>query len=257
VATYDFDKLPAAWSEYANLHDRSRLQFGTGVLENALRDRTLVLAERVIANYRTPNPTVREAQWTAAKDALERALSFEGDDRRLRGDLRYCEGHLHRINGEAQKTRGEGDEGQEELNNAVVAFREASELRPDWQDPLLGLARTFIVGLDDVERGADALSKAEQLGYVLSDRESLLLADGYRSRGNSLVRTAKQLKGLPQEHDYLTRAAEAYQAALKHYADAPNTGPVPGNVARTQRALVDVEQSLGQGAVEPAQSEQP
>jgi len=257
VATYDFDKLPAGWSQYANLRDRSQLQFGTGVLEGALRDRTLVLVERVIANYRTPNPTVREAQWTAARAALERALSFEGDDRRLRADLRYCEGHLHRINGEAQKTRGDGDEGQEELNDAVVAFREASELRSDWQDPLLGLARTFIVGLDDVERGADALSKAEQLGYVLSDRESLLLADGYRSRGNSLVRTAKQLKGLPQERDYLTRAAEAYRSALSHYAGAPNTGPVPGNVARTQRALVEVEQSLGEGALDPPESEQP
>jgi hypothetical protein len=257
VATYDFDQLPAAWNQYANLRDRSQLQFGTGMLERAIKDRTLVLAERVIANYRTPNPTVREAQWLAAKAALERALSYEGDDRALRADLRYCEGHLHRINGEAQKTRGEGDEGEEAFTNAVVAFREAAELRQGWQDPLLGLARTFIVGLDDVERGADALSKAEQNGYVLTDRESLLLADGYRSRGNSLVRSAKQLKGLPQEHQYLSRAAEVYRLALSHYANAPNTGPVPGNVARTQRALVEVEQTLGEGFTALPESEQP
>jgi predicted Ser/Thr protein kinase len=257
VATYDFEQLPAAWDEYANLRDRSHLQFGTGLLEGALRDRTLVLAERVIANYRTPNPTVREAQWMAAKAALQRALSFEGDDRALRAGLRYCEGHLHRINGEAQKMRGEGDEGQEELNNAVVAFREASELRPNWPDPLLGLARTFIVGLDDIELGADALSKAEQNGFVLTDRESLLLADGYRTHGNSLVRSAKQLRGLPQEHEYLTRAAEVYRLALSHYKNAPNTGPVPGNVARTQRALVEVEQTLGEGFTALPESEQP
>jgi eukaryotic-like serine/threonine-protein kinase len=257
VATYEFDRLPSGWGQYDDLRSRSQLHFGTGVLEGALRDRTLVLVERVIANYRTPNPTVREAQWTAARAALERALSFGGDDRRLRADLRYCEGHLHRINGEAQKTRGDGDEGQEELNNAVVAFREASELRPEWQDPLLGLARTFIVGLDDVELGADALNKARELGYTQSDRESLLLADGYRSRGNSLVRTARQLKGLPQEHDYLTRAAEAYRLALSFYASAPNTGVVPQNVARTQRALVEVEQSLGEGFTALPEGEQP
>ena len=98
-----------------------------------------------------------------------------------------------------------------------------------------------------MERGADALNKAHERGYELTDRESLLLADGYRSRGNSLIRSARQVKGLPQEHEYLTRAAEAYRLALSQYANAPNTGPVAQNVARTQRALVEVEQSLGEG----------
>jgi len=256
VSTYDFDRLPSAWNQYDNLRDRSRLGFGTHDLEMALLRRTTVLVDRIIANYRTPNPTVREAQWIAARDALDRALSFAGDERSLRASLRYCEGHLHRINGEAQKTRGDGDEGQEELANAVVAFREASDLRQDWQDPFLGLARTFIVGLDDVERGADALTKAQERGYALSDRESLLLGDGYRSRGTSLVKTARQVRGLPQEHDYLTRAAEAYRSALLHYANAPNTGPVPNNIARTQRALVEVEQELGEGITALPESEQ-
>jgi hypothetical protein len=73
------------------------------------------------------------------------------------------------------------------------------------------------------------------------------LADGYRARGNSLVRSARQLNGLPQEHEYLSKAAEAYRLALSHYGNAPNTGPVPQNVARTQRALVEVESILGEG----------
>ena len=165
-------------------------------------------------------------------------------------------GCLHRINGEALKTRGDGDQGQEELTNAVVAFREASDLSQDWQDPFLGLARAFIVGLDDVDRGADALNKAMERGYTLTDRESLLLADGYRLRGNSLVKTSRQVKGLPQEHDYLTRAADAYRLALTNYANAPNSGPVPNSVARTQRALVDVEQQLGEGITALPESEQ-
>lgn len=192
----------------------------------------------------------------AARDALDRALSFAGDERGLRAALRYCEGHLHRINGEAQKIRGDGDEGQEELTNAVVAFREASDLRQDWQDPFLGLARTFIVGLDDVERGADALNKAEALGYTPGDREELLLADGYRSRGTSLVKTSRQVRGLPQEYEFLKSAAEAYRLALMHYKNAPSTGPVPNNIARTQRALVDVEQELGEGITALPETEQ-
>jgi len=256
VSTYDFDRLPSAWNQYDDLRDRSRLGFGTHDLEMALLRRTNVLVDRIIANYRTPNPTVREVQWMAARDALDRALSFAGDERGLRAALRYCEGHLHRINGEAQKIRGDGDEGQEELTNAVVAFREASDLRQDWQDPFLGLARTFIVGLDDVERGADALNKAEALGYTPGDREELLLADGYRSRGTSLVKTSRQVRGLPQEYEFLKSAAEAYRLALMHYKNAPSTGPVPNNIARTQRALVDVEQELGEGITALPESEQ-
>jgi hypothetical protein len=247
VATYDFDRLPTAWQEYDGLFNRSRLHFGTAALEHSLIRRTSVLADRVIANYRTPSPTVREAQWTAARDALNRALSYGGDDSGLRASLRYCEGHLHRINGEAQKTRGDADAGQEELTDAVVAFREAAELRSGWADPFLGLSRTFVIGLEDVERGADALNQAQQLGYMLTDRDALLLADGYRARGASLVRSARQLKGLPQEREYLTRAADAYRLALTQYANAPSTGTVPQNIARTQRALVELEQGLGEG----------
>ena len=88
----------------------------------------------------------------AARDALVRALSFAGERNRLRASLRYCEGHLHRINGEAQKTRGDGDEGQEELANAVVAFREASDVRQDWPDPFLGhrLGEAVVVGVEQV-----------------------------------------------------------------------------------------------------------
>ena len=257
VATFDFDKLPDAWAQYDNLRDRSQLGLGVASLEEDLIDRTTVLVDRIIANYRTPNPTVREVQWTAARNALQRALSFAGDRGGLRASLRYCEGHLHRINGEAQKTRGDADEGQEELTNAVVAFREASDLRQNWPDPFLGLARTFIVGLDDVVNGADALNKAVDRGFALTDREELLLADGYRSRGNSLVRTARQLKGLPQEHEYLSRAAEAYRLALSHYGNAPNTGPVPQNVAKTQRALVEAEVALGEGVTALPEGTQP
>jgi hypothetical protein len=132
----------------------------------------------------------------------------------------------------------------------------AAELRQGWQDPLLGLARTFIVGLDDVERGADALSKAEQNGYVLTDRESLLLADGYRSRGNSLVRSAKQLKGLPQEHEYLSRAAEVSLGALPLRQRTEHRSSSRQRRA-TQRALVEVEQTLGEGFTALPESEQP
>jgi hypothetical protein len=256
AATLDFSDLPAAWEQYRNLVDRSHLQFGTHGLREVLIDRTEVLADRVMANYRTPSPTVREAQWIAARDALALALANAGDDRTLRAALRVCQGHLHRINGEAQKARNDGDGGQEELTEAVVAFREAAELRSEWRDPFLGLARTFITGLEDVELGADAFAQAQRYGHEMSDRDWALLGDGYRARGNSLVKSAGQLQGLPQERDYLSRAAEAYRLALAEYAKVRGFANVPQSIARTQRALLQVEETLGEGLTALPEEEQ-
>jgi hypothetical protein len=181
-----------------------------------------------------------------ARDALIRAVALAPDDPAVRAMLRYCEGHLHRINGEAQKGRDDLDGARRDLTNAVVAFRQAAELRERWPDPYIGLLRTFVVGLEDVDNAADALEKAQQNGYKPVERDFVQLADGYRARGNSLVRSARQVAGLPQERDYLVRAVEAYQLALDLYSKAGGFGNTPQLVARTQRTLLQVEESLGE-----------
>ena len=247
TATHGFEQLPGAWREYDRIHARSNLGMGIGDLREALIDRTTTLADRVIANYRSPAPTVREAQWGAAREALSHALSRAGDNGRLRSALRYCEGQLHRINGEAKKARGEIDAASDDLTEAVVAFREAHDLRQDWADPFLGLFRTFIVGLDDVERGADALRQAEGRGYQPTERDVAMLGDGYRVQGNMLVRTARQLEDLPQGREYLVRAADAYRLALANYEKVGSLANVPQHIVRTQRALIQIEETLGEG----------
>jgi hypothetical protein len=85
----------------------------------------------------------------------------------------------------------------------------------------LGLARTFIYGLEDIDRGADAMRAAQKLGYAVGDRETLQLADGYRARGDGLFETARQLAELPQEPEYLQRAADAYRQAQGLYERIP------------------------------------
>ena len=214
VAVQDFAGLSELWPQYESLAGQSWLG-GAGVadLKRASSAQTLVLADRVMANYRTPMPTVRENQWKQSRDALRRAVTLTPGDASLRAALSYCEGHLHRINGEAAKARNER-QAQEEFAEALVAFREAAALRPNWPDPFLGLARTFIYGLEDVDRGADALAQAEKRGHAPGDRETTQLADGYRARGEALLRTSQTLKDLPQERDYLTRAADAFREAL-------------------------------------------
>jgi serine/threonine protein kinase len=246
LSTRELEQLADVWAEFDGLSRRSYLRIGTIALERSLTERTSILADRVIANYRTPLSTVRETQWRMARDSLGRAIAVTPDDQQLRAALRYCEGHLHRINGQARKTRREFTDADRELTEAVAAFREAAELRPTWPDPFLGLARTFIYGLEDVDRGADALNQAQRNGYAPNERDIAQLADGYLARGNTLARNARQLSGIPQERDYLTRSAEAFRQALELYSKAISFGGVPANIRQAQRALNQVEQRLAE-----------
>jgi tetratricopeptide (TPR) repeat protein len=244
VGTQDFQGLTNLWPEYRRLADRSGLGWGVAGLEEALSSQTMVLAERVMANYRTPQPTVRENQWKAAADALRRAVAISPGNSSLRAALSYCDGHLLRINGEALKARGQRDEATQAFTDAVVAFREAAALRPNWPDPFLGLARTFIYGLEDIDRGLDAIAQAEQHGHHPTDRETMQLADGYRVRGETLVKTAETIKGMAQEKDYLMRAAESFKEALKRYESIAGFGNVGINIRFTQKRLDRVEARL-------------
>ena len=245
VLVQDFSGLAEAWPKYRELAGQSVFGgAGVSTLEQALARQTMMLANRVIANYRTPMPTVRENQWMAAREALARAIALEPRNDEMRAALRYCEGHLHRINGEAMKSRDQVAEAQQEFTEAVVAFREAAELRRNWPDPYLGLARTFIYGLDDVDRGADALEQAKKHGHPPGERETIQLADGYLARGDTLMRTARTLSGLPQEREYLSRAKEAYGEAMHRYSDVHGFGNAAVSIRETQKRLDRVDARL-------------
>jgi serine/threonine protein kinase len=252
VPTRELDGLAEVWNQYDSLSGHSS-NFGVIRLRRALVRQSETLAERVIGNYRTPVPTVREMQWKMAREALANAAGVAPDDARLRASLRYCEGHLHRINGEARKVRRLTTEAQHEFTDAVTAFREAAELRPNWPDPFLGLMRTFIYGLEDVDRGADALQQAQRLGYTPGDRETVQLADGYRSRGDTFARTARTLAGMAQEQDYLTRAADAYRQAVDRYSTALAFGDAARSLRLAQRGLRQAQQRLAELSEPPSQ----
>ena len=253
VPMVELESVRQMWDQFDAMNAGS-LRIGSAGLERALTSQTAVLADRVFGNYRSPLPTVREAQWRATREVLVRALSVNPDDRQLKGSLRYCDGHLHRINGEARKGRKQIAEAQHEFTDAVTAFREAAELRPNWPDPFLGLMRTFIYGLEDVDRGADALKQAQRFGYTAGDRETAQLADGYRSRAETLARAARTFSGMAQEQESLTRAAEAYRQALDLYSKVLGLTGVSRNMRAAQRGLTQVEQRIAEvsdGPVHP------
>ncbi len=245
VPHQELETMPAVWSRYDALADGS-LNMGLSDLEDALLRQTQLLTDRVADNYKSPLPVVREAQWQLARASLARAVSLRPGNARLRASLRYADGHIQRINGEARKARRQLEEAQLEFTNAVTSFREAAEFRPNWPDPFLGLMRTFIYGLDDVDRGADALKEAQRLGFAPGDREHALVADSYRARGDSLARMARGQTEGDREREYLTRATEAYRQALAFYALMVGVPSADRNMRAARRSLERVEQRLGE-----------
>jgi hypothetical protein len=179
------------------------------------------------------------------REALYHATVAQPGDRELRAALAYTEGQLHRIDGEARKLRRQNAEAQRELSAAVTSFQKAADLDTDWVDPFLGLMRTYIYGLDDIERGTEALASAERRGYIRSDRDTAQLADGHRVRAESLVRAARAVTGMSQEPQYFSQAAKEYRQALSLYSSIPSFGDSVKNLRAIQRSLDAVEERLG------------
>jgi tetratricopeptide (TPR) repeat protein len=230
------------WSQYRELGDRSPLGIGIAGLREPLRDRLVDFADRIVDSYRTEGSTLRERDWEDARRYFSRALSVGGNSRLIRSRLRYAEGHLFRINGDARLRQPQ--EARAFYNDAIVAFQDAARLNSRWADPHLGLARVYFHGLEDLEKGSEALDAAERAGFTPGNREVALRADGFRRRGERLWREAVSVRGLPQEDEVLERAADADRRALKLYAAIIGFGDAAVQLTRTQRHLQTIESRL-------------
>jgi hypothetical protein len=245
VQTSAIGELPDLWRRYRALSESSYLGVGVGRLADELAAQTQTLADRVIRNYSTGVSGIREAQWKQARAPLVQAARVDPEDTHLRATLRFIEGHLHRIDGDGHTDRKQPALAQREYAEAITAFREAAELRPEWPEPFLGLARTFIASLADLEKGEDAIGQAMRLGRVSIETETRLLAAGYRRRGDTLMANAAKLAATPHEEPFLTRARESYQRALELYASLPGGSPVEA-IRASQRGLSRVDERLDQ-----------
>lgn len=226
------------WHQQRRLSEGS-LDIGVAPLERALLTQVSVLSERTFARYRAASATVFEREWRQTRDALQFAVAADSSARHLAA-LRYCEGQLRRIDGEARLKAKQASAAQPELTAAVALFREAAELRADWPDPFLGLMRTFIA-MEDVERGADALTQAERYGYAVGNRDWILLGEGYLTRAAKLAES--------EDLEPLTRAAEACTKAIDHFSKATGTGNVAQRVREAQRRLKEVQERIDQLSV--------
>lgn len=251
LATGQNAEMQGLWDDYQGLRHRSLLGIGLVGVRGAMRDRLMSQAERVIADYRQDAPAVREAQWRQASTWLTDILNLDPGDRAATARLRYAEGHLKRIEGEARKRRKLS--AAPAFHDAVARFEEAGRIDSRWPDPFLGLARTYIYGLDDLDKAIDALKSAESRGYRPGNRELVQLADGYRSRADRWRRESAAVRGLEQERECLQKAADDYRQALELYQKAIGFGEASSSVRAIQARLDEVQKKL----LEPSPPVQP
>ena len=232
----DPDQIWAKWTELSKGNPSSFLLHGP---RKVVKQKFVAAADHVIDSYRTnESQAVYEKDWERAKTAAARALAVDPEDG-ARGKLRICEGHLARINGTTHRNA-------QELNDAVAKFSEAQRLLPKSPDPELGLARVYVYGLKDIDKGYEALQQAQRRGYPMGNREKSLLADGYRDRGDRLWWDSRNVRGLPPEKDQIQRAADDYKRAEELYQGISPWGKSIVNLVRVRLSLESVNFRLHQ-----------
>jgi tetratricopeptide (TPR) repeat protein/predicted Ser/Thr protein kinase len=232
----DLDQVWARWTELSRGNASSFLLHGP---RKVVKQKFVAAADHVIDTYRNnESQLIYEKEWERARTMAARALAVDPEDS-VRGKLRLCEGHLARINGTSHRS-------PQELSDAVEKFDEAQKLLPRSPDPELGLARVYIYGLKDFDKGYEALQQAQKRGYTWGNREKLLLADGYRERADRLWWDSRNVRGLPPEKDQIQRAADDYKRAEELYQGISPWGKAAASMARVQSSLESVNFRLHQ-----------
>jgi hypothetical protein len=130
------------------------------------------------------------------------------------------------------------------LNDAVEKFTEAQRLLPSSPDPALGLARVYVYGLHDIDKGYWALQQAEKHGHAIGNRERAQLADGYRDRANKMYWESRKVRDLPAEKDQVQRAKADYERALELYEGIAPYGNSTAFIQDVKASLESVNHRL-------------
>ena len=102
------DALDEMVETYSSLAERSSFGFGTWPARQPLREALALHVDRVLLDFRQPEPTVREMQWQQARGWAAKALELGADDS-LRARFLLCDAHVKRIDGDAAIYRGQAD----------------------------------------------------------------------------------------------------------------------------------------------------
>ncbi|HEY3128333.1 MAG TPA: protein kinase [Acidobacteriota bacterium] len=222
-----------AWDEYQILASRSYLGLAPIALRRPLEQALVSEADQVISHYRNNDSSkMTKADWKQAKDYLYKASQLDPGDRELLAKYYYAEGHIQRLS--------------HKPTAAVDAFRRAAELAPNWPDPHLGLAHTYVYGTSDLDKGEAALRRSQELGVQPGKRERAELADSYRIRGGQMWRQAEQVAGLPQEKQFLLNAKQSFQQAAEIYRSIAPWGQSTKLIKTLQENIEEIDAVLAE-----------
>jgi serine/threonine protein kinase len=228
----DPNEIFQRWTELSTDNPSSLFLRGP---RKVVRDKLVEAGDKVIASYRNSD-SVYENGWKAARENFARALAMSSEDA-VRGKLRIAEGHIARINGTTHSRTAD-------LNDAVEKFTEAQRLLPNSPDPALGLARVYVYGLHDIDKGYYALQQAEKRGHPLGNRERAQLADGYRDRANRTFWESRKVRDLPPEKEQVQRAKADYERALELYEGIAPYGNSTSFIEDVKASLESVNHRL-------------
>jgi tetratricopeptide (TPR) repeat protein len=246
LGAMDGPALAARRREYDAIRDWGMFDTGLRLRVNpALRQRLLTLADFVIADYRRDDPSMSVADWREAKAALDWALTLSPGDRQVRARQLIAEGHLLRFSARSQR-RG-SDASRQAYQNAIDRFEEAAKLDERSYDPYLGISNIQSYALDDVDRAADAIDRAEARGYKPGRRERAQLGDGYLRRADRTRRHARTLEDESMRTE-LEKARGDYERCVERFEPIQDFGRSAFNMEYCRAHLARITLEL---AVEP------
>jgi serine/threonine protein kinase len=227
IATEQVTDPGEIWNRWLELSKDGPSSFYLSGVRNAVEQKEVDAANRVIASYRSTG-AVYENGWRGAREELMHALQLDPTDS-VRGRLRLVEGHISRVTGETRHR-------QSDIDDAMEKFTEAQRLLPGSPDPPLAEARLDIQDLKDYDRAYASLRDAEKHGYS-GIRERQELADAYRDRANRSFWDSRNVRDLPQEKDIVERARDDYQRALDLYQSIASYGNSASSIESVQQSL--------------------
>jgi hypothetical protein len=243
VHAAESDALDEMVATYSSLSERSSLGFGTWPARQPLRDALAHHVDRVLLDFRQPEPTVREMQWKQARAWAATALELGADDS-LRARFLLCDAHVKRIDGDAAISRGETDRGNRLLNDADSQFREASQLTRANPDAWLGLLRLHSGARSDPDQARSDMNEAARRGWTPGPRDYFLIGEATRNRANALERGCDDQRTGDRVKECLTQARDLHKRAIEWYDKAVGLQVAARGGLLSQRAVDRLEARL-------------
>jgi eukaryotic-like serine/threonine-protein kinase len=221
---------------YSSLSERSSLGWGTWPARQPLREALTLHVDRVILDFRQPEPTVRQNQWRQARAWAAKALEIGADDQ-LRARYLLCDAHVKRIDGDAAIRSRDADRGNRLLNEADSQFREASRLTRANPDAWLGLLRLHSGARSDPDKAQEDLNEAARRGWTPGARDYFLIGESTRNRADALEKGCDEQRTSERVKECLTKARDLQKKAIEWYDKAEGLPSAARGGVLAQRSI--------------------